>query len=213
MEKQNLNTEPLEKEDDIVAKARENKRIITGISIAVLVVIVAAFIWFFVSQSGSRKADEAIARADMELNDSIATDLYAQAAQSGYRSGNRAKAEMGIRLYQDGKYAEAAEYLGDCDLSDNIAAAGVRALEGDCYVNLEQYDKAISCYNKAISKADGNPAIVPFVLVKEANVYRAQQNYAKEAQAYSKIIEDYPTFAPAQGDIRALYERARNQAR
>lgn len=212
MEQNTPNTEQLTEAEDIVAKAKANKKSIAGLSIAVLVVIIGILAWYLVAQNGSRKADEAIGKADIELNDSVAQQLYAQAATSGYRSGNRAKAEMGIRLYQQGKYAEAAEYLSDCSLDDNIAAAGVRTLEGDCYVNLEQYDKALDAYGEAISKADENPQIVPFVLVKEANIYRAQQNYAAEARAYKTILDDYPTFTAGQQDIRALYERANAQA-
>ncbi len=207
MEHKHSATEQTEQED-LVAKARANKKTIFGLSAAVLVVIIAVLAWFFISQNGSRKADQAIGLADMELNDSIASQLYAAAADCGYRSGNRAKAELGIRLYQEGKYQEAAEYLGECSLDDNIAAAGVLTLEGDCYVNLEQYDKAISCYHKAVSKADGNPSLVPFILVKEAHVYRAQSDYAKEAEAYRQIIDNYPTYSAGQTDLRALYERA-----
>lgn len=212
MEKKNPTPGELSEAEDIVAKAKANKKSIAGLSIAVLVIIIAILAWYLIAQNGSRKADEAIGRADIELNDSVAEQLYAQAATSGYRSGNRAKAEMGIRLYQQGKYAEAAEYLSDCSLNDNIAAAGVRTLEGDCYVNLEQYDKALKAYDEAISKADGNTQIVPFVLVKKAHVYRAQQNYAAEAAAYRTILDDYPTFSAGQTDIRALYERANAQA-
>lgn len=193
---------------DLVEKARSNKKAIIGAAIAVVAVAAIAIVWYLVAQNGSRKADEAIGRADIEMNDSIATQLYAEAATFGYRSGNRAKAEMGIRLYRDGEYAKAVEYLSDCSLDDEVAAAGVKVLEGDCYVNLEQYDKAISCYNSAISKANENPAIVPFVLVKEANVYRAQGKYSDEAKAYKKILDEYPAYNPQGVDIRSLYERA-----
>ncbi len=67
----------------------------------------------------------------MEQNDSIATSLYAEAAKAGYKSGNRAKVEMGIRLFNDGKYEEAIKYLDDADIKDDIVAAGVYSLKGD----------------------------------------------------------------------------------
>lgn len=213
MENNKPTEEQLANAEDLVAKAKVNKNSIIGVSIAIVVVIVGLLAWFLIRQEGSRKADEAIGRADIELNDSIATQLYEAAATSGYSSGNRAKAEMGIRLYQEGKYAEAAEYLSDCSLDDNISAAGVATLEGDCYVNLDQYDKAISCYRTAESRADGNPAIVPFILVKEANVFRAQENYGAEAEAYRKIIDKFPNYSAGQVDIRTLYNRALTQSR
>ncbi len=209
------NNKPVEEQDQAVVfleKARANRKKITVLSIVVLIIAAGLLCWYYVAQRGSAEADRLVGRADVELNDSIAQTLYAQAAQSGYRSGNRAKAEMGIRLYQQGKYEEAAQYLGECSLSDNIAAAGVRTLEGDCYVNLENYDKALSCYEKAIRKADGNPELVPFILVKEAHVYRAQGKYADEAEAYRQIVEDYPAYNTGNMDVRALYQRALRQA-
>lgn len=209
MEKKNPATEQVEQAEDIVAKARANKKTIAGISVAIVVVIAAVLVWLLVAQSGSRKADELIARADAAQNDSIALTLYADAAKAGYKSGNRAKAELGIRYYRDGQYEKALQYLDDASLDDEIAAAGVYTLQGDCHVNLEQYDQALKCYNKAISKADKNPEIVPFVLIKEANIYRAQGKYADEAKAYKTIIDEYPSYvATTRVDIKKYYERA-----
>ncbi len=209
MEKKTPATEQIEQAEDIVAKARANKKTLVGVSVALVVVIAAVLVWLLVAQSGSRKADELIARADAAQNDSIALSLYADAAKAGYKSGNRAKAEMGIRLYREGKYEEALKYLDDASLDDEIAAAGVYTLQGDCHVNLDQLDQALKCYNKAISKADKNPEIVPFVLIKEANIYRAQEKYADEAKAYKTILDDYPTYvATTRVDIKKYYERA-----
>lgn len=209
MEKKTPATEQIEQSEDIVAKARANKKTLVGVSVALVVIIAAVLVWLLVAQSGSRKADELIARADAAQNDSIALTLYADAAKAGYKSGNRAKAEMGIRLYREGKYEEALKYLDDASLDDEIAAAGVYTLQGDCHVNLDQYDQALKCYGKAISKADKNPEIVPFVLIKEANIYRAQGKFADEAKAYKTIIDDYPTYvATTRVDIKKYYERA-----
>ncbi|MDE5683469.1 MAG: tetratricopeptide repeat protein [Muribaculaceae bacterium] len=209
MEKKTPATEQIEQAEDIVAKARANKKTLVGVSVALVVVIAAVLVWLLVAQSGSRKADELIARADAAQNDSIALSLYADAAKAGYKSGNRAKAEMGIRLYREGKYEEALKYLDDASLDDEIAAAGVYTLQGDCHVNLDQLDQALKCYDKAISKADKNPEIVPFVLIKEANIYRAQEKYADEAKAYKTILDDYPTYvATTRVDIKKYYERA-----
>lgn len=198
--------------EDIVAKAKQNKNVIIGIAVAGILLVGAALAWYFIDREGSRKADEAIALADNATNDSIALSLYEKAATMGHAAGNRAKAECGSRLYAQGKYTEAIDYLKGCKLGDKVANAGVSILEGDCYVNLEKYDDALACYRKAISKADGNPYIIPFVLVKEANIYRAQEQYAKEANAYRTIIDNYPSFRPSGADINALYHRALAQA-
>lgn len=209
MENSRPTAQEVDKSEEILAKARANKKVIIWSLVVAAVCVVAVLVYILVAQAGSRKADELIAKADAAQNDSIALTLYAQAADAGYKSGNRAKAEMGIRLYRDGKYQEALEYLDDCSLDDEIAEAGVETLKGDCYVNLDQLDKAISAYKDAISDADENPEIVPFVLIKMANIYRSQGNYEAEAKAYKEIIDEYPSYVNSTRiDIRKFYERA-----
>ena len=209
MENSRPTAQEVDKSEEILAKARANKKVIIWSLVVAAVCVVAVLVYLLVAQAGSRKADELIAKADAAQNDSIALTLYAQAADAGYKSGNRAKAEMGIRLYRDGKYQEALEYLDDCSLDDEIAEAGVETLKGDCYVNLDQLDKAISAYKDAISDADENPEIVPFVLIKMANIYRSQGNYEAEAKAYKEIIDEYPSYVNSTRiDIRKFYERA-----
>lgn len=191
----------------------KKRRTMLTLTVFLLVCAVAACIYVFIHQNGSAKADEKIAVADIEQNDSVATALYAEAAKAGYKSGNRAKVEMGIRLFRQGKYEEAIKYLDDASIDDNIVAAGVEALKGDCYVNLQQLDKALGCYDDAISEADKNPQIVPLMLIKKANIFREQKNYAAEAKAYKAILDDYPRYAQgSQTDIRKYYERAEAQA-
>ena len=209
MENSRPTAQEVDKSEEILAKARANKKVIIWSLVVAAVCVVAVLVYILVAQAGSRKADELIAKADAAQNDSIALTLYAQAADAGYKSGNRAKAEMGIRLYRDGKYQEALEYLDDCSLDDEIAEAGVETLKGDCYVNLDQLDKAISAYKDAISDADENPEIVPFVLIKMANIYRSQGNYEAEAKAYKEIIDEYPSYVNSTRiDIRKFSERA-----
>ncbi|MDE6039990.1 MAG: CDC27 family protein [Muribaculaceae bacterium] len=209
MEKNNVTPQEVEQSEALIAKARANKKTILGLSIAAFAIVIIALVWLLVAQSGERKADELIAKADLEQNDSIAMNLYAEAAKAGYKSGNRAEAELGIRLYRQGKYEEALKHLKDADLNGSIAPAGVYSLMGDCYVNLDQYDKALDCYQDAISKADKNPELVPLFLIKEANIYHAQQKYAAEAKCYKTILEDYPTYAATtRTDLRKYYERA-----
>lgn len=214
MEKNNPTPEQVAASEDILAKAKANKKTIIWVFGAVIVVIICVLIWLMVAQAGSKKADELAAKADNVYNDSIAIELYQNAAKAGYKSGNRASAELGIRYFEQQKYEEAIKALDNADLDDNIAAAGVYSLKGDCYANLDQLDQAIKCFNKAISKADKNPEIVPFILIKEANIYRAQENFAAEAKAYKTIIDEYPSYvATTRTDIKKYYERALAQSK
>lgn len=214
MENKPKNVTPvIEEEADFVAKTKKYRKQLMGLFIAVAVVLIGILVWYVVRQSQTAKADQAIALADVEQNDSIALGLYEEAATHGTKSGDRAKIEVAIRLYKDGKYEEAAKYLDDASSSSEVVATGIEMLKGDCYVNLKNYDAAIKAYNAAISAADKNPQLVPIILVKEANVYREQKNFAAEAKAYETIIEQYPNYGmPTNVDIRKYYERAKAAA-
>ncbi|MDE6702211.1 MAG: hypothetical protein K2K00_00870, partial [Muribaculaceae bacterium] len=147
MENKNPNIQPVNQEEaDFVAKTKKYRKQLTALFVAVAVILVAILAWFLVRQSQVAKADQAIALADVEQNDSIALNLYKDAAAHGTKSGDRAKIETAIRLYQAGNYEEAVKYLDDASASDEIIAAGIETLKGDCYVNLQNYDAAIKAY-------------------------------------------------------------------
>lgn len=212
MDTNNLNaqTNANPTENAPVVEKKINKKAIITVAAIVLAIVVIGLIWFFVNSSANKKADEAIALADTEMNDSIALDRYMEAAALGAKSGNRAKLEAAIRLYNKGEYQKAISYLEDASTGSDIVEAGKYTLLGDCYVNLENYDKALSCYDKAISTADNNPQIVPFVMVKKANIYRAQGKYAEEYDTYKTIFDKYPEYTNNLNfDIRKYAERAR----
>lgn len=213
MENVKETTKQAPENQEVEVKKGVTKKSVITIGIIVAALIVIGLIWFAVNRQSSAKADEAIALADVEMNDSIALKYYMDAAELGHKSGNRAKLHAAIALYQQGKYEEALNYLKDASVSSDIIEAGKYSLMGDCYVNLENYDKALSCYDKAISASDNNPQIIPFVLVKKANIYRVQGKYAEECAAYEKIVKDYPAYARNLNfDIRKYAERARAAA-
>lgn len=213
MENNKPNVQPvIEEEADFVAKTKKYRKQLTALFIAVAVVLVIVLVWFLVRQSQVAKADQAIALADVEQNDSIALNLYKDAATHGTKSGDRAKIEAAIRLYQAGNYEEAIKYLNDASASDEIIASGIHALKADCYVNLKNYDAAISAFEKAIKEANHNSQLTPILLIQEANVYRQQKNFTAEAKAYETILKDYPAFGASNIDIRKYYERAKASA-
>lgn len=197
----------------LIERAKNNRSTIIMVCIVVLLIIFGLVLYFFIANSNSAKADEAASRADMAPNDSTALVLYQEAATMGHKSGNRAGAMAAIQLYNQGKYEEALEYLKNTSLDDKVAAAGVYSLMGDCYVNLNQYPEALKAFDKAISKADENPAIVPVLLVKKANIYRSQNDFEAEYKALKQIVDNYPQYlATSQLDIRKYCERAKTAA-
>lgn len=184
-----------EQELDIVAKAKANKKLITWTLVFILAVVIAILVFMFVNRRGAARADNAIGEADnVELNDSVALSLYENVATMGHDAGNRAKVEAAIILYRQNKYSEALQYLDDASISDPVVETGVYCLKGDCYVNLQDYDKALKAFKKALDIADDNPQLSPVIMVKMANIYREQGDKAKEAEMFKKIVDKYPSF-------------------
>ena len=170
------------------------------------IAIVAAFVlsYLFIYRNPKlNKAFEAYNQVEIQAqgNDSIAAAEYKKVADQydGTDAGDLAALSTAESYYNLGKYKEAVTYLEKFSTSEPVLAANALILNGDCYVNLKQYDKALDCYQKAVSKADGNPQIAPRALLKEANIYDAQKKYDKALGCYEQIKNDYPTFQLGNG--------------
>lgn len=196
------------------ARAQRNKKIAIFSAIAIVVVLIIAGAVYFLHSKSVDNANEAIGLADIETNDSIRTAMYQKIADDGSTAANeRAQLMVAIKAYNDSNYTKTLEYLEKPSVSSEIIGAGVYSLKGDCYVNLNKLDEAISEYEKAVSKADGNPTITPFILIKMANVYAQQKNYAKEYECYNTIRTDYQAYVQnARINIDKYIERARIRA-
>ena len=183
---------------DAGTKVADNKKII--LIGAGVILVVAAFVLsylFIYKNPHVEKAFEAYNGIETQaLTDSVATAQYMEVADNynGDAAGKLAALSAGEALYNQGRYEEAAQYLKKFSSNDDVLDANALALTGDCYVNLENYDEALNFFQKAIRKANGNPQIVPRVLLKEANVYDAQGNYGKALECYQQIKNNFPGF-------------------
>lgn len=190
--------------------AKVNKNVIIGCVAVFAAVLVGGLIWYFVHAANVKKAQEAMGVADMEMNDTIQAKMYKDIADAGSNAPNqRAKIMTAEKFYADSKYQQALDYLDQVSVSSDIVNVGVNCLKGDCYANLKKLDQALEAYNDALDCADGNAQLTPYVLFKQANIYREQKNYEKEYECYSAIRTDYPGFLQ---DIDKYYERARQAA-
>ena len=124
------------------------------------------------------------------------------------KAANLAALSAAESFYNEGNYEEAVKYLKKFSSKDAVLDANAMVLTGDCYVNLKKYDDAISAYQQAVRKADGNSQIVPRVLLKEANVYDEQKKYDKALECYTIIKKDFPDYRLGNGvDIDAYIAR------
>lgn len=195
-----------------------NQKIITWFIIGI--VVVAALVLGYVYGihiPNVEKAEVAMSDADMQAaqgNDSVALVQYkAIANEYSVAPANRANLEVAIRLYDNGKYQEAINYLEKFDVSEALVGAASQSLMGDCYVNLKKYDEALKYFEKAVKISDDNSLYTPLFMMKEATVYREQKNFKSEVEIYKTIDTKYPEFAQMyQVDITKYLERAEQQA-
>lgn len=180
-------------------KVQKNQKLIMWLSLGAAAIVALIFIYIYgVRRPAINAGDDAIGQADAQLmqgNDSIALAQYMQVAdEHGYDAGNRARLNAAILLYKDKKYKEALDYLADYDVKDEVIGAAAQSLEGDCNVNLKNYDAALSCFDAAIKTSNDNPAYTSYFMMKKATVLEALKKYSEAAAVYGDIMAKYPLY-------------------
>lgn len=219
---------PKQETTELEALAAENKEIRNDVTrgqkyvmwgmIAVSVIAVLTVIYIFAIRNPAVKAaNEAVAQADMTMtqgNDSLALVQYQQVAKEyGYDAGNNASLMAATLLYKNSEYQQAIDQLKNYSPSEAIVGAAAKSLEGDCYVNLKNYDQAVKCYDKAISISDDNAYYTPLFMIKKATVLREQGKYADELKVLENIRENYSEYCNAyRFDVDKYIGRAKYQA-
>lgn len=183
----------------IEQKVQNNQKMIVYGTIIVAVIAAIVLIWIYWFRTpGINSANDAIGQADTQLmlgNDSVALAQYKQVADEyGYDAGNRAKLNAAILLYREKKYQEAINYLNGYAPTEEVIGASAKCLEGDCYVNLKNYDKALECFKEAQKISADNPDYTPYFMMKQATVYHELKNYKEEAAIYREILDKYPLY-------------------
>lgn len=194
-----------------------NKKIIIWSLAGIVAVAAVILLYYYGIYAPNKKASsDAISKADIELamgNDSTALAQYMQVADefSGAQA-DRAALQSAIIFYQKGKFEEAVKYLDDASFDENLVAPAAASLKGDCYVNLNNLDKAISCYDKAIKSSNDNALYTPLFMLKKATVLNEQSKIADALAIYEAIQSKYPTFTRAYDvNIDGLIARAKAQ--
>jgi TolA-binding protein len=121
--------------------------------------------------------------------------------------GNQASYYAGRILLEQGKYEEALDYLNNVSLDDKIMAAQVITLRGDCYSEMEDYEKAGKTYMSAANKRD-NELTTPYALLKAGAAFEEAGSYDDAIDAYAEIEESYPDSRQAEL-VKALVARAK----
>ncbi len=107
------------------------------------------------------------------------------------KSANLAKYYTGISYLRLGEYEEAISYLKKFKSSDIMVGTIAIGAIGDAYAEMEEFDKAISQYEKAANNKS-NDFTTPIYLIKAAQLHEELGNYKKAISLYETIKADYP---------------------
>jgi tetratricopeptide (TPR) repeat protein len=116
---------------------------------------------------------------------------------SNTKAANLAYYCLGVAYLSKGEYRKAiddfTEYRGD----DIMVAAEAYGGTADAYVELKDYDKAVTYFKKAVDKSK-NLFLTPLYLKKLGLVYEAQKDNKSADDVYKSIKSDYPESAQSQ---------------
>ena len=193
----------------------ENKKLIWGIVIAVLVIGAGILAYNkFIFQPKCVEAMQQCYPAEMSFqegeyelalngdgNNLGFADII---SEYGSKAGKAVYLYAGICELQLGNNEEALSYLKKYNGKEPILAARARACEGDAYVALGDYAAAVRSYKAAVAVADN--VFAAGYLLKEGSAYEALGQKAEALACYKTIENDYPQSLEA-------YEIAKNIAR
>lgn len=116
---------------------------------------------------------------------------------SGTKSANLAHYYLGLCYRNTGEYEYAIDELKSFSSDDVIISAVALGAIGDCYMELNDVDNAISYYEKA-STHNANELTSPIYLFKAGLAYEEAQDFASAETKYNAIKTDYPDSREAQ---------------
>ena len=116
---------------------------------------------------------------------------------SNTKAANLAYYYLGIAYLNKGEFRKAIDNLTTYRGDDTMIAAQALGNTGDAYVELKEYDKAETYYNKAIDKSK-NKFLSPMYLKKLGLVYEATNDNKSASETYKAIKTDYPESTEAQ---------------
>lgn len=110
---------------------------------------------------------------------------------SGTKSSNLAHYYLGVCYLKKGQFQSAVDELKKFSSGDEIVGPMAKGAIGDAYVELKNYDNAVSSYIDA-SDLKKNNFTSPMFLMKAGMTYELMNKYDKAAEMYKKIKQDYP---------------------
>jgi TolA-binding protein len=181
----------------------ENQKSLSIIIVAIIVVV-GGYLGYkkFYLEPNNREAQGAMYVAEQYFEkDSFKLALEGDGANYGFldiideysvtKTANLAHYYAGICYLRTGQYEDAIEHLEKFDAEDIMVASVALGAIGDCYLELNDKEKAASFYLKAGNRKK-NSFTSPLYLKKAGLVFEDLKQYEKALKAYQSIEKNYP---------------------
>lgn len=179
----------------------ENKNVIYGVLIAILVIGLGILAWskFYAQPRRAEAAAQmyhaeqsfAAGNYELALNGDDNNPGFVEIADTyGKMAGEAVYLYAGVSELQTGNYEEAIKYLKKYKGKDHILSARAQACIGDAYVGLEDYKTALGWFEKAAKTSDD--IFSAAYLLKAGVTAEKLGDNARALAAYKLIKDQYP---------------------
>lgn len=210
--KKQQTTDTVESIDNALSRTEQfieqNQKSLTVIVAAILAIVAIYFGYKnFYLQPKEDEASAQIFQAQYYFEqDSFRLALYGNENDFGFeyiadnygmtKAGNLANYYAGICLRELGEYEKAIEYLEKFDADDQMVTPVAYGAIGDCYVELNDLEKAVNFYVKA-AEYEENDFTTPIFYKKAGMVYEELKQFDEALELYKSIKSNYSKSAEA----------------
>lgn len=200
--------------EQIKEQFKSNKKLrLTTIIVGVVGVLILGFFayrQFIWNPANEKSKDSYWEGLNLAIADS--TDLSIDELNSvvnkfdGKVGGEVAQFVYARQLMEKGEYQNALNELEGISVNDTYVQVMAVGLQGDCYSELKNYEKAANLYLEAAGMSD-NELTTPLYLMKAGLCAEEINNFDKAVECYQKIQDNYASYA-SQHQIEKYIARA-----
>jgi tetratricopeptide (TPR) repeat protein len=115
-------------------------------------------------------------------------------SNDGKTGGEIGQYLLATQYMKKGEFRKALENLEGVSLDDSYISVFSVGLQGDCYSDMKNYDKALALYTEAADMQD-NELTAPMYLFKAGLVAEKLNKKEDATTLYTRIRDDYPAYA------------------
>jgi tetratricopeptide (TPR) repeat protein len=185
-------------------KFLDEKKQPVGIAVGVVIALILGVFYYFNMYLPplQKNASEDVYQAQKAFEvDSFELAMYGNGEFIGFEEvietygstdiGNTSKYYMAVSLMHTGAYEDAIDYYKSYSPADHITRALKEGGIGDCLVQLDAYEDAITAYEKA-ANAYVNDFSTPIYLKKAGIISEEIMDYKSAVKFYERISDQYP---------------------